>query len=195
MLRIISSIIFKLCGWTLEGDIPGGIDKCVIIVAPHTSNFDFFIGLPPAYRLRLPVRYLIKQEWLNHPLVGRFFHGTGAVGVDRSSRNSMVAQMAEFLTDTDGVALVFPPEGTRKRNPRWKTGFYYVALQAKVPIVFAALDYGRKKVTVGPAFTPSGDFAADMDVIREAYRDVRPRYPEKFALPEYEEPPRRAVVG
>lgn len=193
MLRILSTIIFKVSGWKLEGDIPEGIDKCVIIVAPHTSNIDYFFGLHAAYKLRLPIRFLIKQEWLNMFFVGKLIKGTGGVGVDRSGKKNMVAAMADFLRRADRVALVFPPEGTRKLNARWKTGFYYVALKAKVPIVFASLDYGEKRVTVGPSFMPTGDFARDMSVVREAYRHVTARYPHKFSLPYYDAAPGKVV--
>ena len=186
MLRMISRLVFKVSGWKLEGDIPEGMDKCVIIVAPHTSNVDFFYGLAISDRLRLPVRYLIKDEWIKKPLIGNLFRGTGGVGVTRSERKNMVGQMADYIKETGRVALVFPPEGTRKHNPKWKTGFYYVALQAKVPIVFATLDYGKKRVIIGPYFNPSGDFEKDLELVREEYRDATARYPHKFALPLYE---------
>jgi 1-acyl-sn-glycerol-3-phosphate acyltransferase len=188
MLKMVSTLIFKVSGWALEGNIPEGMDKCVMVVAPHTSNIDFFFGLAVVDKLRLPIRYLIKQEWLNKLLIGRLFVSTGAVGVVRSERQNMVGQMADYLAGTKQVALVFPPEGTRKRNARWKTGFYYVALQAGVPIVLAALDYGRKKVVIGPSFVPSGDFPGDMEQIRHFYGQVRARRPEKFALPQYDPP-------
>lgn len=183
LLKIISCSVFKVAGWKMDGDIPAGIDKCVIIVAPHTSNFDYFIGMAAKYKLRLPILYLIKEEWLKRFLIGGLMKSSGAIGVTRSERKSMVDQMAELLQNGGKAALVFPPEGTRKLATKWKSGFYYVALKAKVPIVFAALNYGKKVVSVGAHFMPSGDYDKDMDIVRDFYRGVEARHPEKFSLP------------
>ena len=183
LLKVITIFVFKVTGWKMDGDIPEGIDRCVIVVAPHTSNFDYFIGMAAKYKLRLPILYLIKEEWLNVFLIGRLMKSSGAIGVTRSARKSMVDQMADLLKNVDKAALAFPPEGTRKLSRKWKTGFYYVALKAEVPIVFAALDYGRKRVRVGEYFKPSGDIEKDMDIVRDFYRDVTAKRPEKFSLP------------
>ncbi len=183
MLRVITSMLFKVLGWKMDGNIPSGIDKCVLIVAPHTSNVDYIFGLAAAYKIRLPLRYLIKEEWLNRFLIGRLIKSTGAIGVTRSKRTNMVDTMAGLINNSEQMALVFPPEGTRKLNPKWKTGFYYVALKAKVPIVFSSINYKKKMVSVGPSFMPTGDFEKDMDVVREAYKDAAARHPEKFSLP------------
>ena len=183
LLKMITIFVFKVTGWKMDGDIPEGIERCVIVVAPHTSNFDYFIGMAAKYKLRLPILYLIKEEWLNVFLIGRLMKASGAIGVTRSARKSMVDQMADLLKNVDKAALVFPPEGTRKLSTKWKTGFYYVALKAEVPIVFAALDYGRKRVRVGEYFKPSGDIEKDMDIVRDFYRDVTAKRPEKFSLP------------
>ena len=100
--------------------------------------------------------------------------------------------MAALFKENERFVLTFPPEGTRKLVQKWKTGFYYVALKAEVPIVFASLDYKKKKVIVGPSFMPTGNFEEDMDIVREHYRDATAKYPEKFSLPFYESSPGNA---
>jgi 1-acyl-sn-glycerol-3-phosphate acyltransferase len=186
MLKFATIMVFNLLGWKLHGDIPAHIDKCVVIVAPHTSNWDYIFGIVTSFKVRLPVRYLIKDEWLKRIAIGRLLKNWGALGITRSQRMNMVDHMAELLTHNDRIILAFPPEGTRKLAPKWKTGFYYVALKANVPIVMCSLDYGKKEVSIGEYFVPTGDYIKDMDIVREFYKDVTAKYPEKFSLEIYE---------
>lgn len=182
MIKFVTISIFNLLGWKMQGDIPSHIDKCVIIVAPHTSNFDYIFGIVASFKIRLPVRYLIKEEWLKRFVIGRLLKSWGALGITRSERKNMVDQMADLLISNEKIALAFPPEGTRKLVKKWKTGFYYVALKAKVPIVMCSLDYGKKTVTIGEYFEPTGDYEKDMEIVREFYKDVTAKYPNKFSL-------------
>jgi 1-acyl-sn-glycerol-3-phosphate acyltransferase len=182
MLKLISTAIFKLQGWKMDGDFPAEHDKCVVIVAPHTSNFDFIYGIVASYKVRLPVRYLIKEEWAKHFLVGNLINASGGIGITRSEKKNMVDHMAELINKTERIALAFPPEGTRRLVKKWKTGFYYVALKANVPIVMCALDYGKKRVFIGEYFMPTGDIKNDMEIVREFYKDIKAKYPEKFSL-------------
>jgi 1-acyl-sn-glycerol-3-phosphate acyltransferase len=182
MLKFITITIFNLLGWKVQGDIPSGFDRCVIIVAPHTSNIDYIFGIVASFKVRLPVRYLIKQEWLDRFLLGPLLTSWGALGINRTQRSNMVDSMADLINSTEKIALAFPPEGTRKLARKWKTGFYYVALKAEVPIVMVSLDYGRKAVVIGGYFIPTGDYEKDIEIIREFYRDVTARHPGKFSL-------------
>lgn len=183
MLKFITVTIFNLLGWKLNGDIPAGIDKCVVIVAPHTSNLDYIFGIVTSFKVRLPVRYLIKEEWLKRFAIGRLLKSWGALGITRSERKNMVNYMAELLKNSDKMALAFPPEGTRKLVKKWKTGFYYVALKAGVPIVMCSLDYGKKVVSIGEYFIPTGNYDKDMQIVRAFYKNVTAKYPQKFSLP------------
>jgi 1-acyl-sn-glycerol-3-phosphate acyltransferase len=182
MLKFVTITIFNLLGWKMQGDIPAHIDKCVVIVAPHTSNFDYIFGIVASFKVRLPVRYLIKEEWLKRFAIGGLLKRWGALGIARSQRNKMVDQMADLLNANERIALAFPPEGTRKLAKKWKTGFYYVALKAEVPVVMCAMDYRKKAVTIGEYFIPTGDYEKDMNIVREFYKDVTAMYPHKFSL-------------
>ena len=186
MIELFTTTVFNLLGWKMQGDIPADIEKCVIIVAPHTSNFDFIFGLVAAYKIRLPVRYLIKEEWLKRFAIGPLMKSCGALGITRAQRKNMVEQMADLLNQSEQIALAFPPEGTRKLVNKWKTGFYYVALQAKVPIVMCSIDYAKKAVSIGEYFIPSGDYKKDMNTVKDFYKDITAKYPNKFSLAIYE---------
>jgi 1-acyl-sn-glycerol-3-phosphate acyltransferase len=182
MLKWITTAIFHLQGWKMQGDFPEDMDKCVTIVAPHTSNVDFIFGIVASFKVRLPVRFLIKDEWTRRFLIGSLIKSWGGIGIVRSERQNMVDAMAEMINRTERITLAFPPEGTRRLAEKWKTGFYYVALRAQVPIVMVALDYGTKTVIIGPSFMPSGDFVQDMEIVRSFYSGVKARHPEKFSL-------------
>jgi 1-acyl-sn-glycerol-3-phosphate acyltransferase len=182
MLKFITISIFNMLGWKMQGDVPEDIDKCVIIVAPHTSNMDYIFGIVASFKIRLPVRYLIKDEWLKRPIIGHLLKSWGALGITRTERKNMVDTMANLLLSNDKIALAFPPEGTRKLVKKWKTGFYYVALKAKVPIVMVSMDYGKKAMTIGEHFMPTADYKKDMIIVREFFRDITARHPKKFSL-------------
>ncbi|MDW7652247.1 MAG: 1-acyl-sn-glycerol-3-phosphate acyltransferase [Bacillota bacterium] len=189
MLKFIAIKFFYLLGWKLQGDIPAHISRCVVIVAPHTSNLDYLFGIVTAFKVKLPVRYLIKEEWLKRPVIGKLLKSWGALGITRSQRKNMVNTMADLLVQNERIILAFPPEGTRKLVKKWKTGFYYVALKARVPIVMCSLDYGTKTVKIGEYFLPTGDYVKDMNIVREFYRDITARYPDKFSLAIHEAVP------
>lgn len=184
LLKLFTLAVFGLLGWKVKGSFPP-VKKCVLVGAPHTTNLDFILGMATFYKLKIPIRYLIKKDWVNVFGLGRVMKASGAIGVDRSVRKNLVDMMADLLKSEDRIALVVTPEGTRKLVRKWKTGFYYAALKANVPLVLSSLDYGKKETEIGPCIMPSGDFKKDMDLIREFYRDKKPRYPEKFSLDIY----------
>lgn len=182
--------MFKAQGWTLKGEQLATYRRCVVVGAPHTSNWDFVYTLAAFDLLDLPLRFTIKREWMRFPfnlLIGP----AGGLAIDRrpraetGERPSMVEQMVRLFDEhPDELALVVTPEATRSANPRWKSGFYYVALGADVPILLGYLDYDAREAGVGKVLFPSGDFEADMQQVMDFYRPFTPRHPERFALDE-----------
>lgn len=186
MFKCFTIFLFAIKGWKLQGQMPAHIKKCIILAAPHTSNLDFLLAMASFYKMKLPVKYLIKQEWLNFLPLKSIFKTSGAVGVDRSKNNTMVDALAELISSSkENMALMISPEGTRKLARIWKTGFYYTALKARVPIVLSHLDYSKKIAALGPSFMPSGCFRRDMVLIKNYYKDVVPKFPENFSLDIY----------
>lgn len=175
--------LLRMMGWKFIGGIPPGIQKCVLIGGLHTSSWDFLYGRLGMGALGVKVRYLIKKEFFVFPL-DIFFKATGGIPVDRSKRNSMVDQMIRLFNESEQLVLTISPEGTRKYNPEWKKGFYYIALGAKVPIVMGYMDYKKKEIFVGEIFTPTGDIDKDMQEIKKFYLNVTPKYPELGHGPE-----------
>jgi len=173
----LSRLAFRLTGWRTEGAPPP--EGCfVLIAAPHTSNWDAVIMMLAARIFQLPLAWFVKASWFRFPM-GPIMRRLGGVPIDRSASHGMVEQAVARLQTSGRLALAVPPEGTRGRAQHWKTGFYHIARGARVPIVLGYLDYGRKVAGLGPAFTPTGNLAADFDVFREFYSKVQPRFPEK----------------
>jgi 1-acyl-sn-glycerol-3-phosphate acyltransferase len=154
-----------------------------MIIAPHTSSWDFVYGAGAKLLLRLDCKYLAKKELFRFPLRGILLH-IGGVPVDRSQSHGMVDSMVQYLKNNEEAIVIFPPEATRKRIAKWKTGFYHAAMGANVPIVMSFIDYKRKKAGFGPSFMPSGNYENDLRIIRNFYADITAFYPENFALPE-----------
>ncbi len=186
MLKCFTVFLFTILGWKLEGQMPAHIKKCILVAAPHTSNLDFLLAMAGFYKMKLPVKYLIKQEWLNFFLLKNIFKNSGAVGVNRAKSSTMVDALAEMIVSSkENMAVMISPEGTRKLVRRWKTGFYYAAMKAKVPIVLSHLDYSKKIAAIGPSFIPCGCFRRDMLIIKNHYKDIIPKFPENFSLDIY----------
>jgi 1-acyl-sn-glycerol-3-phosphate acyltransferase len=172
----LSKMLFKLIGWKVAGDFPK-LDKYVLIAAPHTSNWDFPIGLAICFIGRQKVYWMGKHTLFTGPL-GPIARWLGGIAVDRRKSNSLVEQMAEVYQHSERLIVAIPPEGTRAKVEHWKTGFYYIALQAKVPIVFGFIDFKTKSGGCGPVFYPSGDLAQDMQLIRSYYAGIQGKNPE-----------------
>lgn len=181
--------IFRIAGWHVDPDVPPETHRSVMIAAPHTSNWDFIVTRIAFSILRIPVRFTIKKEWLRFPF-RRLMLALGAIGIDRSpkrpgeDRPSMTDAMAALFDEHRRLVVLVTPEGTRSLRSKWKTGFYYVALKAGVPITLGYVDYRRKVAGVGDVIHPSGDFEADMARIMDFYRDKHPAHPELFRLDE-----------
>lgn len=174
----MSKFFLKLLGWKIEGntDLP---HKCIFCVAPHTSNWDLIIGKFVALSLGMKTYFLIKKSWFVFPL-NLLFGAMGGIPVDRSKKTSLTEQLAEEFSKRDNFALAVTPEGTRKRNPDWKKGFYYIALGANVPIVIAVLDYKYKTACFKAIVTPTGDIEKDMEEIKSYYKGANAKFPKNF---------------
>jgi 1-acyl-sn-glycerol-3-phosphate acyltransferase len=163
----------RLSGWRFEGSLPRE-RKYVCIAYPHTSNVDGTLLIAFATSLGLRARWMIKDAWTRGPL-GAAMRALGAVGIDRTRSHSVVGQMIEAFARHDDFVLGIPPEGTRARAEYWKSGFYHIALGARVPVVPGYIDFGRKVVGMGPPMRMTGDVRADMDRLRAFYESVAPR--------------------
>jgi len=176
LIRWGSIICLKISGWKLEGRLPDK-HRFVMIAAPHTSNWDLPITLAIAFVFRLKLFSLGKKEMFRWPF-GPIVRWLGVIPVDRSRSGNTVDQSIILFNENDDLVLTIPPEGTRKSVRYWKTGFYYIALGAGVPIVLGYIDYQKKRGGVGPSFIPTGDIDADMNKIREFYSDKKGKYPD-----------------
>jgi 1-acyl-sn-glycerol-3-phosphate acyltransferase len=178
--RSLSITVLRLSGWRVEGHLPPEAHKCVIIAAPHTSNWDLPYTLMVAFVLNLHIHWMGKWQIFRAPF-GGLMRWLGGIAVRRETSNNLVAASAQALVDAEGpVQLIVPPEGTRSKVRYWKTGFYYIALNAKVPIVLAYLDYHRKVGGLGPVFHPTGDIERDMVTIKQFYAGIRGRHADQF---------------
>ncbi|WP_026464112.1 1-acyl-sn-glycerol-3-phosphate acyltransferase [Adhaeribacter aquaticus] len=175
--KLLAHTIFKVSGWHVKGEIPADVKKCIMIAAPHTSNWDLIYARAAFYIMGIDVRYTIKKEAMVGPL-GWILSKMGALPVDRSRNNSLVASMVNILNKAEKMVILITPEGTRKYQPRWRKGFYYTAVEAKVPIALGYLDYPNKEAGVGPIVYPTGDFDADLETIMNFYRTKKGKYPE-----------------
>lgn len=169
LLRGFSIAFLRLTGWKIEGSLPPDGQKSVLIAAPHTSNWDLPYTLMVAFALRLRIYWMGKEQIFKPPFRGLMMW-LGGIPVQRESANNLVAASVQAIQAADGpLQLVVPPEGTRSKVRYWKTGFYYIATGAGVPIVLAYMDYERKLSGLGPVFHPSGDLEADMARIQAFY--------------------------
>ena len=178
MLRLLSNIILKNMGWKIIGrsEFP---DKCIIIAAPHTSNWDFIIARCYGYVVGLSVNYLAKKE-LFIPVIGFILKINGAIPVDRISANNLVDTIALKFKQKKRFILGLSPEGTRSRVEKWKTGFYYMAIKSEVPILFLKIDYKIKEIGVFNEFYPTGDFEKDMIFIQNEFSSFAGKIPENY---------------
>ncbi len=180
LLRWASRGFLRLTGWRVEGQLPASARRCVLIAAPHTSNWDLPYTLMVAFALELNVRWMGKQSIFKPPF-RHLMQWLGGIPVNREQSTHLVAASAQALRSGDEPwQLVVPPEGTRSKTRYWKTGFYYIALQAGVPIVLAYMDYADKRSGLGPLFTPTGDLEADMAVIKAFYAPLKGRHADQF---------------
>lgn len=178
--RWMSLFFLRLAGWRIEGCEPN-VPKYVVVGAPHTSNRDGWYLVLTGWYLRTKVDWMVKAE-LAKGVIGWIICRVGALPIERGGNLNVVQQVAAEYNRRERMALVISPEGTRRKADYWKTGFYWIAVEANVPILFARLDYGRKTVNItGPMLTPTGDLEHDMALIWKEFEGVQGRYPDKVS--------------
>ncbi|MEZ5082456.1 MAG: 1-acyl-sn-glycerol-3-phosphate acyltransferase [Bacteroidales bacterium] len=180
-MKYISFFILRMIGWKVTNSLPAGIPKCVVIMAPHTSMWDFVLGRLGFFILDINVRFLIKKEMFFFPL-GPLIKWLGGISVDRSKSTQTVDYIAGLFAKYDNLYFTITPEGTRKQVEHWKKGFYYIAQKANVPIALGFLDYSKKHGGIGPVIIPTGNFEEDFKMIESFYRGMGARHPEMFNL-------------
>jgi 1-acyl-sn-glycerol-3-phosphate acyltransferase len=171
--RALGRLILRVASWGFDGEIPN-LSKGVIIVAPHTSNWDFVIGAAGMLALDLELRFLGKHTLFEGPL-GFMFRGLGGIPVDRSQPGSIAEDTAARFEDEEQLLLALAPEGTRGKVDHWKTGFHRIAHAAGVPIIAVALDYGTRTIRFGPLVTPSDDLEGDMQIFYDFFATAHGR--------------------
>ena len=173
-MKWLSHRVLTALGWEFLGEVPD-VPKMVIIGAPHTSNWDFFLFLAALHHYRLSVNYLGKHTLFRWPF-GFLFRRLGGIPVDRSRAGGVVGQVKQEFDQADQMILVLAPEGTRKAAPQWKSGFLEIATAAQVPIVLAGVNYPSKTVTIGPHYEATA--MGLMDAVRAFYADKVGRHPQ-----------------
>ncbi|MUI11161.1 glycerol acyltransferase [Massilia dura] len=172
--------VLHLFGWRmLYRPLPG--PRGIAVVYPHTSNWDFAIGLVSKWAMDLPFRWLAKDSMFRMPVLGSWFRWLGGQPVDRSAPQGMIRAQAERMNGEDWYWLVITPEGTRDYRPNWKSGFYHLALEAKVPLVLVSLDYANKVLDFTQHLWLTGDQEQDLAAIRTAYAGRAGKYPQNAA--------------
>lgn len=157
----IFRFFFYLFGWKLEGEVPADLKKAVFAVAPHTTWKDFFVGLGARAALKRNIGFLGKEELFKGPL-GFIFKWLGGTPVKRFEKSKMVESYVQAINGSEDKLFALAPEGTRKQVEKLRTGFYYMAYGAKIPIIRVGFDFTNKKVILAEPFMPSGNFEEDM---------------------------------
>jgi 1-acyl-sn-glycerol-3-phosphate acyltransferase len=178
LLRALGTLGLWLLRWRVEGGFPD-VPKMVIIVAPHTSNWDFFVGLFAALALDIDARWFGKHTIFRGPLAP-ILRSLGGIPVDRGTSQHVVAQWVAAFANRERMVVGMAPEGTRGKVDTWRTGFWYLASRANVPVVPAALDYGARVATIAPAYWPTGDLESDLVRLKACFAHATPRHPELF---------------
>jgi len=180
VVRFVCATYLQIAGWKVRGDWPG-LDKAVLVAAPHTSNWDGINMLATAGFYRVKLRWMGKKSLTQGPF-GGIIKWLGCVPIDRSGANDVVQAMADAFAREERMILAIPPEGTRSAVREWKTGFYHIARAANVPLILSVLDYGTKTISLAATVTPSGDYAVDLAVIQSYYAKAQGKKRDQFAI-------------
>lgn len=176
---------YKLRGWRFENKATQHLKKYVLIAAPHTSNWDMYFAATSFYMMKVPVRFAIKSEWVKFPFKSLML-GLGAIGVDRNAKGdkkiSFVDAVVDLFNKNEELIICITPEGTRSRNPKWKSGFYHIALKANLPIAVGYCDYKNKITCIEKLVYPTGNMKEDLKQIAALYNANMAKYPENFVL-------------
>lgn len=178
-LQLLGRSILKSLGFTTDIRLPNE-PRFVLLLAPHTSNWDFVLALAAVASVDLKANWFAKHTIFRPPLAG-FLRSIGGIALNRGSPRQALEQITQAFKTRDELVFCIAPEGTRKRVAKWKRGFYQIASDANVPIVCGYVDYARRVCGTGPVLRPSGDYAADIAKIQSFYRSITPKFPEQFA--------------
>tara|TARA_R110000796_G_scaffold35017_3_gene90243 strand:+ start:228241 stop:228780 length:540 start_codon:yes stop_codon:yes gene_type:complete len=177
MLQAIAKFIyFKIMGWTVDGTFPN-LNKFVIIVVPHTSWVDFFLGLLIRKVWNQEINYVAKKSLFKPPF-GWFFKWTGGAPIDRSKINNSVNSIVKLFSERQKFRLALSPEGTRKKVKEWKTGFYFIAKTANVPIVMVAFNFDKKQIKISNPYYTSDNKEADFKIFKSFFKGIIGKIPE-----------------
>ena len=179
MKTIARFILFTLLGWKIENTFPTTPKKYVVIAAPHTSWVDFPIAILTRMSLGVMVHFIGKGSLFKPPF-GFFFRKLGGTPVDRSQSNNLVDAVVQIFNRKEEFRLGLSPEGTRKKVEKWKTGFYYIAKGANVPIVMATLDFGNKRVKISDPYYITDNKEKDFEVFYDFFKNIKGKNPELF---------------
>lgn len=179
--RLCSFILFKMMGWKENVTVEAG-DKYIIALAPHTSNFDFILGVLYSRAKGFRCDFLIKKEWFVWPF-GSLMRKLGGIPVERNKKMSLTDQLAQAAKAQPTFHLCITPEGTRKPTTHWKRGFYYISLKAGIPILLYGADYATKTIHCTKKLYANGDVEKQMAEIMKYYAHFTGRHPQNFAIP------------
>ncbi len=179
--KICGFLFFKVLGWKVTGGLPKETDKYVVIIAPHTSNWDFILGKLYYCSQGKKPKFMIKAQWFKPP-VGWLIKMLGGVPVDRDNAKGSVLPLIKQIEQSDSFILNITPEGTRKKVKKWKKGFYKIAMGTGLPILMGKFDYKNKILTIdNKLFTPSGDYKKDSEVFYNFFKTgAIGKHPENF---------------
>ncbi|MEN8171481.1 MAG: lysophospholipid acyltransferase family protein [Chloroflexota bacterium] len=177
LLERTAKVSLRMVGWSLVSNLPL-TQKFLLVGAPHTSNWDFPIALLMMAGLGLRLRWIGKDS-LFRGIKGPFMRGLGGIPVERGARKNFVGQIVDLYNSRDEMVITIAPEGTRKYVDHWKTGFYHIAVKAKVPVALGFLDYEKKSCGVGGYFTPSGNQEADLKILQDFYEEKTGKFPRQ----------------
>lgn len=182
--------LLKLFGWKIDSTTPQNVKQAVVVMGPHTSNWDFVIGKMAFAHYKVNAKFLIKKELFKPPM-GWILKAMGGIPVDRKKNNNITEQAVNYFKEHETCYMVFTPEGTRSYSPNWKKGFYYIAQNANVPIYIAYIDYKRKIGGFHSLFEPTGNSDADIRYIKSVLSEFQGRFPENGIRKEEIEQPVR----
>lgn len=186
MLKAFCRFIFKITGWKLDENVPPEIKRCIVLAAPHTSNWDFVYAMAAFKIYGFKIRYTIKKEWMRFPF-SLITKPLGGIGIDRSpkmpgeARISHTEAMINLFKENRDLIIMITPEGSRSRRTEWKTGFWYVAKAADVPICLGYLDYEKKIAGIGKTFHAT-DMETDLRTIMQFYKPLHGKHPQDFSI-------------
>lgn len=175
----LGKFYLRLTGWKIIGNIPD-VKKLIVIVGPHTSNWDFVIAAFVSIAVDVKASFLGKHTLFNIPLIKYVMNWLGGIPVERSTRHGFVKQLVEVFKEKKSLLLALSPEGTRKKVEKWKTGFYHIAKEAEVPIIPMVIDYGKKAVCFSESLIPSGNIEKDFNYFLKIFSNCKPKKPDNF---------------